>query len=90
MEAQPQGQRQLAISYEDEIEKNELPEGIHESLYETYPEYEISEVYRGSDGSYKVTLEKGDERIAAFYNAVGEFLRLEEEKNEDSINDDWR
>ncbi len=90
MEQQPQEQKQLVISYEDEIKENELPEAIRDSKKETYPDYKVSEIYRGSDGSYKLKLEKGDEKIAIFYSAEGEFIRLEEDKNEDSINDDWR
>ncbi len=90
MAVQPQEQMQLAVSYEDEIEKNELPERIQKSIDETYPDYKILKLYRGSDGSYKTRLEKGDEKIALFYNSDGEFLRLEDDKSEDTINDDWR
>jgi hypothetical protein len=65
-EVKPQEQNQLAVSYEDEIEKDELPEEATASLNETYPGFKITEIYRGSDGSFKVRLKKDNETIAAF------------------------
>lgn len=91
MEQLPQEQMQREILYEDQINKDELPEGVKESLKDTWPDYEIVVSYRGSDGSIKVNLEKGDEKVAAFYDAEGGFLRVEEDNDEDEIiNDDWR
>ena len=90
MEQQPQEQMQREIAYEDEIEEDELPEAVVTSVKETWADYEINEIYRGSDGSYKVNLGRGDEKVTAFYDSVGEFLRVKEENEEDTINDDWR
>jgi hypothetical protein len=90
METLPQEQNQLAISYEDEIKKDELPEEAAVSLNETYPGFEITEIFRGSDGSFKVRLKKDQEKIAAFYDAGGDFIRVEDDVEEETINDDWR
>jgi hypothetical protein len=89
----PQEQKQVAINYDDEIRKNEIPETIASSVENSFTDHTIKKAYRGSDGSYKLVLEKGDEKLAAFYDARGEFSRLEE-LNEDELeenrNDDWR
>ncbi len=90
MEQLPQEQNQLVVSYEDEIKEDELPEKVYTSIKENYKDYEITDIYRGSDGSYKVALEKEENKIAAFYDAGGEFLRIENDKQEEEINDDWR
>ncbi len=91
MEQLPQEQRQTIINYEDEIKKDELPESISISVKENYGDFEITEIYRGSDGSYKIKLKKGDRKLAAYYNSIGEFLRIEEDLiEEEKINDDWR
>ncbi len=92
MEVLPQEQNQLAISYDDEIKKDELPETVLSSVKDNYSGFELAQTYRGSDGSYKVKLEKGNEKMAAFYNAAGEFIRVENEleKDDATINDDWR
>ncbi len=90
MEQLPQEQNQLAVDYDDEITKDELPESVVKSINENYSEYKISEAHRGSDGSYKVKLENEETNIAAYYDAGGEFLRIEQDKPEETINDDWR
>ncbi len=80
------------VKYEDEIKNNEIPEGVVNSLKSTYPDHEITTAYKGSDGSFKIRLTLNEEKIAAFYNATGEFLKLEEDKEEDeeSTNEQWR
>jgi hypothetical protein len=90
MEQLPQEQRQLAISYDDEIQLKELPAEIHDSVNENYPEHKIDEVFRGSDGSYKIKMEKGDKKAILFYSAGGNFLRLEETHGENSLNGEWQ
>jgi hypothetical protein len=88
----PQQQRQVAVSYDDEIRKNEVPETVTSSVKNSYMDYKITKAYRGSDGSYKLILKNRDEKLAAFYDARGDFSRLEElnEEDEHNINDDWR
>ena len=91
MEQLPQEQNQLAVNYNDEIKEQELPEGIRESVRETYPAFKMTEIFRGSDGSYKINLEQNEQKLAAYYNAMGKFLRIEKNnKEEETINDDWR
>lgn len=93
MEQLPQEQNQLAVSYDDEIKEDELPEPVASSINNNYSGFQLSKIYRGSDGSYKIKLEKEDEKLAVFYDAGGEFIRMEHEndkKDDESINDDWR
>ncbi len=78
--ASPQEQSQITgdgdVDYSREINENELPEMITNSLDEWYPEHEI-EAYRGEDGSYKVKVKNQDEEVAVYYNSQGYFLRDE-------------
>ena len=91
MESVPQEQNQQVIVYSDEIKEREIPEDIITSVKENYLDYKITEAFRGSDGSYKIGLEKNKREVLAFYSAGGEFLRIEMESDENTIiNDDWR
>lgn len=90
MEALPQEQNQLEVTYDDEIKENEIPENILLSVKDNYDNYKIDTAHRGSDGSYRVSLKQKDESIHVFYSAGGEFLRIEQDTEDASINDDWR
>ncbi|SRR5690554_511173 len=90
LEARPQEQNQLEVTYEDEIKENEVPENILLSVKDNYDEYKINRSHRGSDGSYRIALVKEDEKIFVFYSAAGDFQRIEQEAEDASINDDWR
>lgn len=79
------------ISYDDEITVRELPDSIIDSYETTYAGYQAKKIYRGSNGSYKIVLEKEDEKIAAYYDTENRFLKIEEVKDDEiNINDDWR
>lgn len=92
MEQLPQEQNQLVVSYDDEIKEDELPESVIESINSNYPGFQLAKTYRGSDGSYKIQLENEEKKMAVFYGAGGEFLRVENyiEEDDETINDDWR
>lgn len=90
MEQLPQEQNQLVVVYDDEIKEDELPDPVISSIGDNYQSFEIKEAFRGSDGSYKINLEKQDTKVAAFYDAGGEFIRIEKDNQEETINDDWR
>ncbi|WP_147372161.1 hypothetical protein [Mariniphaga sediminis] len=60
-----------------EIQKEELPETVTAAIQDAYADYTLSKAYVGSDSSYKVELTQGDENIAVFFNANGEFLKVE-------------
>jgi hypothetical protein len=80
------------VQYDDEIKEQEIPEGVFNSVKHSYPDHKVATAYRGSDGSFKILLSNKDEKIAAFYNAAGDFLKLEEEKDEheENTNEQWR
>ena len=68
---------QQEVTYE-KMNVEDLPETVSKSITEGYADYTVSKVFKGSDGSYKVNLEKGDEKISVFFNEQGEFLKIEQ------------
>lgn len=68
--------------YEEEVTVEQLPEGVTSAIAESFTDYEISKVYQAYDGSFKVKLEKGGEKINAFYSVNGELLRKEKQDDE--------
>jgi len=74
---------QEEVTY-SEIKAEELPETVTATLNDSYADYTISKALLGSDGSYKVKLSQGEEHIAVFFNASGEFLKVETIEKEGS------
>ena len=78
----PQEQNQLGDSdYSEEVMENDLPEAISSSLDELYPEHEVKKAYRGTDSSYKVKLENGDEKSVVYFDSSGQFIKSEKDKD---------
>jgi len=76
---------QEEVTYE-EIQKEEVPEVVMSAVKESYDGHELEKAFLGSDGNYKLKLTKGEEKIAAFFNANGEFLKVktvEDKKHEE-------
>ncbi len=75
----PQEQAQRAgeddVEYNEEIRKNDLPDSITDSLEELYPDHDVKEAYKGEDGSYKVKLEKDDDKVAVYYDSNGQYKK---------------
>ncbi len=65
-----------AIEYKDEVKTADLPEAITRSINEKYPGYKTEKVFRGSDGTYKVKLSKGEEMQTLFLDARGEVVKM--------------
>ncbi|WP_339736306.1 hypothetical protein [uncultured Sunxiuqinia sp.] len=68
---------QEEVQYE-KMNVEDLPEAVTQAISEGYADYTLSEAYMGTDGSYKVKLTKEEEKIAVFFNASGEFLKIEQ------------
>ena len=68
---------QQEVQYE-KMNVEDLPEAVTQAISEGYADYTLSEAYMGTDGSYKVKLTKGDEKVKVFFNASGEFLKIEQ------------
>lgn len=68
---------QEEVQYE-KMNVEDLPEVVSQSISEGYADYTVSEAYMGTDGSYKVKLTKEEEKIKVFFNANGEFLKIEQ------------
>ncbi|MGQ7868540.1 hypothetical protein [Sunxiuqinia sp. sy24] len=67
---------QQEVEYED-MKVEDLPEAVTNSISEGYADYTLAKAYQGTDGSYKVKLTKEEEKIVVFFNADGEFLKIE-------------
>lgn len=67
---------QEEVTY-DEIQKEEVPEVVMSAAKESFDGYELAKALLGSDGNYKLKLTKEEEKIAAFFNADGELLKVE-------------
>src|SRR5690554_1165088 len=83
VQAAPVVLAQEEVTY-SEIDAAELLETITATLRDSYADYTISKALLGSDGSYKVKLSQGEEHIAVFFNANGEFLKVENVEKEDT------
>ena len=70
-------QLQDEVTYE-EISVDELPQPVAKAVQEGYADYTVTKTSVGSDGSYKVDLKKNEESISVFFNAEGEFLKIEQ------------
>lgn len=65
------------VSYE-EVKIDALPEQVSTAIEKLYAGYEVSKVYLGSDGSYKVILSGKEKKLFVFFSASGKFLKYEE------------
>lgn len=78
----PQEQHQLGdAEYNDEIQESELPETVSNSLDELYPDHDVKKAFRGSDNSYKVKIENGDDKSVVYFDATGQFVKSEKDKD---------
>ncbi len=89
----PQEQYQITggdnMKYNEEIQEDDLPELITNSLDELYPDYDVKQAYRADDGSYKVKIEKQDDKVAVFYDSSGYFVEDEKKNDTKNTNEDW-
>ncbi len=63
--------------YDDEIQAEDITPAVASEILESYPGHEVSNAYQAPDGSYKVKINKGDEKVTAYYSINGELLREE-------------
>lgn len=68
---------QQEVQYE-KMNVEDLPETVTQAISEGYADYTLAEAYMGTDGSYKVKLTKDEEKVKVFFNANGEFLKIEQ------------
>lgn len=64
------------------IEVAQLPEKVSAAVTAKYEGYVIKEAAKGSDDSYKLTIEKGDTTLTVYFNEAGEFLKEEASQEE--------
>ena len=68
--------QQQEVNYE-EIETTALPEAISTALSKDYSGYTIDKAYKGSDGSFKVSVSSGEMKYDLFYSEAGELTKVE-------------
>ena len=68
---------QEEVNYDEQINKEDLPEMITANIKDAFSDFEITEVYKGSDGSYKVKIENDEKQLAVFYNSDALFMHVE-------------
>lgn len=66
-----------ASSNYTEIKTTDLPSAVSSSISEKYPEFKTEKVYRGKDGTYKVTLSKDDEKETVFFDQRGDAVKMQ-------------
>jgi hypothetical protein len=72
---------QEEVTY-DEIQNEDVPEAVLTAVKESFDGYELEKAFLGSDGNYKLKLTKGEEKVAAFFSANGEVLKVETAEKE--------
>jgi uncharacterized protein YbaA (DUF1428 family) len=63
------------VDYSETVEESDLPKEVTNSLDELYPAHEISEISKGDDDSFKITVKNKDDEAVVYYSSEGEFLR---------------
>ena len=66
----------------NEIKVEELPDAVSKAIKNGYTDYTVSKAYLGSDNTYKVSLTKNNETINVFFNADGQFLKIDQSGDE--------
>jgi hypothetical protein len=65
-----------AVKYQESTPAN-LPEPVIKSLTKDYAGYTIDKVFLGDDGTCKVIVSKGTAKNVVFFDARGEFVKIE-------------
>ncbi len=73
--------------YNEEVYVEELPESVRASVDEAYSEYELSKAYKNQEGSFRIELENGNQKISVYYDMNGKFLKAEDHNNASSMQD---
>jgi hypothetical protein len=73
----PQEQYQLGDADYSEVNENDLPEAVSSSIEDLYPEHDVKKAFRGTDNSYKVKLENGDDKSVVYFDSSGQFIKSE-------------
>ena len=66
----------IASQY-SEVKATELPAAITRALNEKYPGFTTEKVYLGKDGTYKVKINKGEDKQVVFFDARGEAVKMQ-------------
>ena len=67
----------MSSEYNEEVKASDLPAAITRSMNEKYPGYKTEKAHKAKDGTYKVTVSKGDEKQTLFFDARGESVKMQ-------------
>lgn len=70
------------VTYE-EISKDELPEVITTKLSDAFKDYTVNKTYKGSDGTFKVEVNKNDSDWYIYFDKEGTVFKKEEKKDDE-------
>lgn len=68
--------QQTDIKY-TEITADKLPQAVSKALEKDYAGFKTDKVYQGDNGTFKVTISKGDDKSVLYYNGNGELTKSE-------------
>jgi hypothetical protein len=67
----------MSKQYNEEVKSSELPSAVTRAINEKHPGYKTDKVYKAKDGTYKVTVSKGDEKQTLFFDERGESVKMQ-------------
>jgi hypothetical protein len=67
----------MSATYNKEVKTSELPAAVTRSLNEKYPGYKTDKAFKAEDGTYKVSISKGDEKQTLFFDERGESVKMQ-------------
>jgi hypothetical protein len=67
----------MSATYNKEVKTSELPAAVTRSLNEKYPGYKTDKAFKADDGTYKVSISKGDEKQTLFFDERGESVKMQ-------------
>lgn len=61
----------------EEIETSTLPEAVSKAIATDYSSFTIEKAYKGSDGTYKVSVKSSEAKYDLFYSEAGVLVKTE-------------
>ena len=69
------------VQYENvkytEITTDQVPEAVSKAVAKDYAGFKTDQAFKGDDGTYKLAISKGTDKLVLFYSANGELIKSE-------------
>lgn len=72
------------IKYQ-EITVVEIPEAVTKTLSRDYPGYKTDNAFKGDDGSYKLNVSLGNNKLVLFFDEQGKLIKTEKPTSQKSM-----